>query len=1358
MKVKFMALLVLLTISIFATSVSVASQDEVGSDEEVKTIEYSRFNVKRSALDDLIDPVTSVKKSVNKKISSLAVENRQTIISPMAETVKNFTFAIDATGQADGSITEFVLKGTASDDFWDGETVIFIREGYANKSYVTGSNGEILINDITYTAADIGRFNYSIYFEGSPSTVPGFPPTRPAKEVANGTITVTASVQIDTPNRLPDTDLISPNTAYSYEFTLSFLDGTTFDPNTYSVQDEFNAPVTPGTVQAIFNETYLNDQDQPDSQISLSSKINDTTVSFVGGKASISSDSGAQVIRTKISLNFTLIGIDPAILDYITFVNLQSITSPIYTVKVDYVFNSRYYIQSKEITTVNQADETFYRNGTDLVINGSLVNAVVDQTLLENIEVGVSINYQPITGGATQQIAVTKTGVGGFFEYKLNLNNTYFEFVESSLTVSVLLDPNNLATQLQDMTTADKQSSRTISFRADMSNMTVSTIVSTDTLFLSENSQFTFKGKISYDNNASRNVQGQAVMISIVGGSSFENLTVTTLTNGSFIATVTSSLLSSLDQNVGQFSIYAWIDDIIGANQRYYNPLNLSSVPQLFNISLGLNLTVTTNIFGNTFNGSTPWDILNNTMYNIYSNVNANYSMIFKDSVGRAPLGFILVIRERVYDTSSNVFSETTFTFQIVNVSKNGYSFLLTSFSGVLADVAGSGSSNPFNFAGSTFEYQFSVQDSSGVAVNSAGVGKETFVLYGPDNVAPQLNTGDIQATDPQDQAVDIVVGVNITTATKFDNIRNVTIYYRYSDNNLISDPQDAVFSSGYTVALMTYNSSSGYFEFTITFRNSDDHGRWVEFYFVVYDLAGHGLDVNGNTVDASTYSYPDPNFSLFTNYSSQAQMVKLGDSTPPTLNGGQISSTDSFGQNVYICEEGNCQALENFDGEIALGANVTIEVRGITDPNGIQNVTLFYTYSYYNPENDSFYGQTNVTVLMTFDFVTGYYIYDFDSALFDYNFQLDFEVTVYDTIGNSDTSGTAGSKFGQGNTIITVDDLVDPVIEGVEDTFVDNNVDPKAPREGVTQTPPSYQFYSNETLSVSINVTDYGGLGIRNITIFWTYTNASGIVETGNFTRNYDLGTQQALFIFNFTGYNTNMTITYKFVIVDWGDNVLNQDGAYAFTAVEPPQPDLIVTTIISTGDDGNTTAIVTVISDTSSTVVEDTGGNNSLIILMAFIGVFLAFVVANRYQSILEWYQARGREKLVRSSMESRIDLIRKYGTEGEYLKAVLEIWKATQTLGAEGLQAPQRYNQTVRDYIDILERVSSIERDMLETLAFTFEKAKYGQEQITADDYKDALEALNVAIDTVIALGVRSAVDDEDDWSELDFDEEE
>ena len=1363
MKYQFTFVLAILVFSSMSSMVVVASSpEEKIASQPVKI--SSMYNP--TELERMVDAVSQVRNPAHlsprsyprSTLSTESIYNRGLMIAPQT-TVQNFSFKLDGTGSVTPNINNFVLTGDVSNDYWDGETVIFIREGYVNNSYVTGSQGEIIISNLTYTETDLGSFNYSIYFPGAPPKIQGFPPTRTEKVVATGVITITADVVLSPVSRLPDQNQISPNNSYSYSYSLSLAHGTAFNPATFSVLDEFNHPVTTTALAGVFNETYTNELGNPDPLIDLTSRINSQNVAFTGNQVTVASNSGTQTIQTKINLDFSLVGINSSIEKYVTFTQKTASVTPVYTVVVEYVFSTHYYLKTKEITTVNQASETFYRNGTNMIINGSLTNPVVNQTLLENVEVGISILYTPITGGTLTQIQLTKTGVGGFFTYSINLNNTFFEFVENSLTVSVRLDPNDLlaATQLQNMVTAAKQSSRTIGFRADITNMTVSTITTTDTIFISENQGLGFSGKLSYDNNASRNVGGQTVTISLVGGSSFENITAITASNGQFSLTIPGSTLSGLDANRGTFSIYAWIGDITSANKRYYNPANLTSVIQKFNISSAVTLQVSTNIFGDSFDGSNIWDKLNNTMYERYTNGTANYNITISDQIGRSPLGFILVVRERVYYPNGSTSIDNTYT---LTLNKTNIILYLSNFSSVLASVAGLGWDNPFNFKDSRFEYRFSIQDSQGTVVSSATALLERFKIFGPDNEAPTLDMGSVTQQDPNEQPVSVTIGVNITASTKFDNINNVTVYWRYSENNFVDVVGDATFVTAYNVSLTTYNSTTGLFEFTIPFRNSGDNGRWVEYFFIVYDLAGHGLDLNGVTQNPSNYSYPDPNLSLFTSYSINVAKFKLGDSTPPLLNGNPISQSSSFGQNVYVCQNDVCVPLVSFTGEIGDNATVRIEVRGVTDANAIQNVTLYYSYWHYFPGNDTYSEFTNVTVLMTP--VGSTYMYNFTKNFFDYNLKLDFEVKVYDSVGNSDSSGNA-SSFLANPFAFSVDDTTKPVIQGTELPFVNDNTDARVARPGLNQAPPAYEFFSNESLSVVLNVTDFGGLGIRNVTITWQYLNSTGqTVLQGNSTVLYDYGTQTVLFTYNFTGYLINQTIVYQFTITDWGNNKISPNGAYTFTSIEFPVPEPVTstTTIVSTGTDGNTTLITSVVTlnSTSSTSAPNQPSNNSFWILFGFVSVFLILLFINRFNNIKEYFLRARRESQIKSSMESRIDLIRKYGTDGEYKKAVLEIWKATQTLGAEGLQAPQRFNQTVRDYIDIIERVSSIERDMLETLAFSFEKAKYGQEQVTADDYLDALEALNVAIDTVIALGINTHVDDEDDWSDLDFDDEE
>jgi hypothetical protein len=285
------------------------------------------------------------------------------------------------------------------------------------------------------------------------------------------------------------------------------------------------------------------------------------------------------------------------------------------------------------------------------------------------------------------------------------------------------------------------------------------------------------------------------------------------------------------------------------------------------------------------------------------------------------------------------------------------------------------------------------------------------------------------------------------------------------------------------------------------------------------------------------------------------------------------------------------------------------------------------------------------------------------------------------------------------------------------------------------------YQVNTNEVIRIILEATDdvFGtGSGLLNATIYITYIDVNGqSYATRTITQFFNDGTS-VIFIIPNGPYQHNATIMFYIEIYDLVGNLAifneneNPDDNIKFLLINP--------------------ALLPPVRDPDDEGSGRFDNSNSVLIIMGFMIGVAGLVIFYQRRNIVDYFQRRQRGRLIRGTMASRIDLIKQLGLNGDYKRAVLNIWKATQTLGSEGLQAPQKYNQTVRDYLKTLERVSSIDRDVLETLGHSFEAAKYGRDPITVDQFDKCLQALNVAIDTVIATGAQFKLDEEDDWAEL------
>ena len=580
----------------------------------------------------------------------------------------------------------------------------------------------------------------------------------------------------------------------------------------------------------------------------------------------------------------------------------------------------------------------------------------------------------------------------------------------------------------------------------------------------------------------------------------------------------------------------------------------------------------------------------------------------------------------------------------------------------------------------------------------------------------------------------------------------------------------------------MTYNAITDDFNFTINFADFG-HGYYFQVYFVIYDLAGHGLDVAGNTLGpnlwtdglpdydpTAAHSGYDASFSYFDelkNPLDQPFLLQMGDINIQKIN---------ISENVLI----NDQNIQSGYNITSIKQNITIRLILTVDPSNYQTVNISYRFiPIINGSINSSIEYKTFSMNLT-NIIGDNYIYEFiiPSEELNFNTILDFYVYYNDGANNeyqSDPFIETDDDFNSSSNLNYCMDETSPV-EVEEDTFTEvrkpnrNN----EPNEIVT--------WTNETVT-DFNVThviqDIDGTGLSNVTVNW-YVNGSLVpslqqeyMTNGNINWNNASYYFNGSYIFNVTApsmfFSPNTTLTYDVSVTDLSGNSLTlnsieNDNSNSFRFEEPPKPEIaepeplpdpeeieepatVIETIVTTDEEGNE---VTIFNTTIIEPVAQEETNNALWIIAGFLGLLGLLTLYYQRHNIKDMIQQRRRRQKVKSVISDIIKEIRTLGEQEKYKRAVLLIWDALERISKEIVNSSRPFNVTAREFTAYLSTVTVVDRETLLTLSDTFESARYGKDNITKQVFENAINALENTIETIIKSGARSRVtNDDDDW---------
>ncbi len=1339
---------VLLTSSVFTT---------IAFQESARIIHSSKTNIPTNLTSHSHNSKSSIilsQPGLNSEVPTKSNEEITTNMNQNKNNIQNYDFKLQSlpkqkTGFKTLAVQNYktqigvqlningVLKSSAPNDYWVGETVILIREGYANQSVVTGSGGTFNFA-LTYTVADIGAHNYSVYFGGNPSLfrLPG--------TVKSGVITVFDVITLKiTTDQLVTT--VPPNTPYNILITLEHSDTSPFNPATFTYQNEFNTVVSTSAITYSLSEVYT---PVTTGTANTATQASASNVPFSSSSISIASNTGSQTVSINIAETVSLANY-LAFLPYLEFNSETNLTSPVIsnktvlTVDVNYVFGLSTTVAAVAFDPIKR-----YQRANQLVnFTGTLtVSGGVSPTTLVGVQYKVTMVYNSLT--LVNQLG--KTDSNGKFNFKFNLNTSTYNDVTKDIVITFEMNSNNNAT-IAGVT--PKTITQTIKLQGSVQTLTVtSTIPSTTSTYLTVGSQFTITGSVTDSAANPANLVGISIFINDSNLLNVQLIKTQSNSLGQFSVTVT---LLSYTTGTGTFNVVIKVDNPLTTNDQWLNPLGLSNSYGSFDYTNNPQF-VTQKALGYQMNGiNTP--IFNITFNGLLTSPTANISLTVRDAFNRAPLGYYIQIGETIifYNSVKNGGN------QIVNATNNGVFTLPLSTITQILNPSGINKDRLTNFEGDGFVFTAKLLDPSLAVL--ATVTKQ-FTLFGPDHSKPNFDLTKLLISGDNGSPNSVTISISFLSFTlTADNMRNVTIYYRYSSNYLINSPINATFSGSFTKATMINDTTNAVFTYTVPFRGVTDNGRWVEFYFIAYDLAGNGLNLDGTTRRPPAY---DPKV---TNIADSRSLPQWNQTTrprgPASTNGLMIKMGDSSVTPVDIktAVQVNSTQLGIYIGTVTNGSKLFVVFNAPADATGISFVEIQYRTRLIDPItrfNTTSWGQLSI-VNMT-NIGGNQFQFEFNSSLLQFLVEVDYRFRYGDTVGNKALTDFVSKVF-SGSTTIHNPIVVDTSLPVVTTPIIKNQFGqafPISPRPLNNAT--FYELWDNETVSISFNASDLfsSGIGLVNVTLVFTYANGSQIIIETTLFKSTSIGKNAfvtEVYTIPLKEYAVNATIQWSFKVQDkFGNTVnVNAGGAKFVISAFPQIPSgTVITTQTTFVSNGQTfTANITLTTNLSNVNPQS---QSFLFIVAAFIFGLGVLILYYRRHSLIERYRRRQREKLLTSRLADITDDIRRLANQGNYRESILLIWQALERAGKEVLQVPRKYNMSVRMYVAQIGSITSVDVIVLNILAYKFEKAKYGKDEITLDDWKEAFDALEVTIQTLIATGAKTQFIEEDDFEDFSFED--
>ncbi|MHA1911359.1 MAG: hypothetical protein ACTSYA_06660 [Candidatus Kariarchaeaceae archaeon] len=938
-----------------------------------------------------------------------------------------------------------------------------------------------------------------------------------------------------------------------------------------------------------------------------------------------------------------------------------------------------------------------YRDAT-WNINGTVINGVEGPRVGVTIDLEITQGVDDITGDITTSAITTVTDALGAYSFWFTLDRIFIPDITSGLiTVRVILDPGALL----DTFLPSTELTMNIRLMANITDLNID-LTGTDTsIFYTPGDTFDIRGT-ALDTFG---VIAQSVPIELYYGSiPAAYSTGTTNSTGYFnfedktvpdaAAEQTKTLFVKAQGTIETEYIYviAGVNDSLSIDTCF-----VLTVEYIYNDGTELSFT----------DPSFPTQLFNDSFLPFFGE---NVTIRVRDQWGRTPLGIAVKLDFKKGVTTTNIVDD------VVTAINDGHwrggvdiditaIIELTDLELHLESVAYSTVLTVGTLPDSTYLYTTET-------IN-------LYQTYGPDRGLPEIigtisTSPSLLSTVDQKQSVSISVQAN-DPGTSATGISYVILYYQLSADNI--DWGSSTFFKNITLEVSGFwttwiNESSGYVRF------------WLE----AHDYAGYGFNISsGLRYETAQYN------ASYTQSSDLTEVLTYytGDDLVPEIfdDASQINGTTpgTFnGTSTYITSQGTeINISVSVSDDLALGS-------------GVDEVTLFYNVSSINPETGEYVGEwsTYSQLMVTTDGNTWWTIITID----EWNQEYRYWFAATDVAGNEDVTDVATNpSFFVLDT--TIPDIIPTIIIPENQTIL-------------------IYPWANDTVQINFIITDTGsGLNETafdiNVGCFYNYTLYTVTLANGSIVEVYSLNglsvdsyTEEVITVEVFpvlSSYSYNLTLdthTYNYsvyfstslaeyaVITGWinctdlGANAKVSSFTYqirAYPITEPVEPDVSGDTGIDTDEEGQDQQRKYLVY--------------GVIITLIVIGVLFLYYQRSIIMGSIKTKQL---ESKLRSFIDELLEEIRQHSARKEYREAVQKIYTALEEVGRIMIKRPRYQFETAHEYAVALAGLMTVDIESVLAIIYKFEKARYGTDEITYDDFIEAETAFTVIIQTLLSIG--------------------
>ncbi len=739
----------------------------------------------------------------------------------------------------------------------------------------------------------------------------------------------------------------------------------------------------------------------------------------------------------------------------------------------------------------------------------------------------------------------------------------------------------------------------------------------------------------------------------------------------------TLSAMSSLDNTWRNFTVFLRADEPSPqhANFKYLlpSPLNASFIANAYkDVAINLeDIEGTVNPVAKDYFNITYSDLVDP------GNGNGIYNGSFTEHLGRIPTGVSMLLKHGTTTIGSDMANAST---SVNSLTWTPWDLVNSRVNRSIFDIRHPVATQTFTYSLTTF--------------NNGPLGSVSlqFFIHGQDETAPEFDLNYWReelggaATIPHFD-IDVAIAARDGTTTT-TGVRHVLLMWQLT-------PYQETVAVEQAPLVMTPQEDlgAGWFNYTATIPEQIVNTT-VEYWFRVEDYAGYGYEhATDDRFVVAQFPTPSYNNSALL-FGSSPKSYVTGD-----YRGPDFKANDAVMNSDLPIADG----IMNGEGNL----NITVQVDDSLVNTGISHVDIIYAISQegaggsWAPPSAS-----NTTAAMTQKGTSNYYFHWINGLVYGDN--LWYEIRAYDSSVDENMTPLPG-----GTQTLLVRDLDPPLINSRSLAWENSPIkqDPNTEEDLPYQ---NCNPYVNQSIEFSLNASDEGS-GVDYITLNYTFTDYNGTILFDNISLNVPelfVGTD-VYQVDILDGFSVNGSLELTFFAFDNEGNSAKLEQSLTIRELPERRDEEIPT-----------------LTDPPSDTDGDGATDEDLVVQMIAIGTLvlvgiIGVSIYGRYgKAAIEQRRVMTR---VRDTLNSLMQEMRLLGEQGNYREAVTKAFSALEMISTEFHQVPRRANQTPREFAEQLHRLSGLEQELLYSVTATWEKARYGIDDVSERDFERVINGL-------------------------------